>query len=98
MRLKLKSSVHCGQDKKDRRVIIDIIPSVLVASLQTDAFIAIVAYFDMVTSEQGTQREVEEESSQGSVAILKEKRARLCISSFRSNEFILFYGKLKNWD
>ena len=57
-----------AREKKDRRVIIDIIPC-----LETYAFVAIVAYFDMLTvrenpawgREQGTQR---------SVAILKEKK------------------------
>ena len=37
-----------GQDEKDRRVIIDIIPCVVVTSLETDAFVAIVAFIDVV--------------------------------------------------
>ena len=43
-----KFLVYGGQDEKDRRVIIDIIPCVVVTSLETDAFVAIVAYFDML--------------------------------------------------
>ena len=37
-----------GQDEKHRHVIIDIIPHVVVTSLETDAFMDIVAYFDML--------------------------------------------------
>ena len=66
--------VYCGQDEKYRRVIIDIIPCVVVTSLETDAFVAIIAYFDMLISERGTQREVEEEGTQGAVAILRRKK------------------------
>ena len=44
-----KFFVYCGQDEKYRRVIIDIIPCVVVTSLETDAFMAIVADFDMLT-------------------------------------------------
>ena len=37
---------------------------------------------------RGTQREVGKEGTQGSVAVLKErKRPRLCVSKFRCNEF-----------
>ena len=46
------------QDEKDRLVILDIISLVAVTSLETDAFMAFVAYFDMLTV-KGTQREVE---------------------------------------
>ena len=38
-----------GKMNKDRRVILDIIPCVVVTSLETDTFMAIVAYFDMLT-------------------------------------------------
>ena len=73
-----KILVYGGQDEKDRRVIIDIIPSVVVTSLETDAFVAIRCLFPHAESER----------TQGSVVILKEKkRSRLCISRLRSNEF-----------
>ena len=79
--------VYCGQDEKDRRVIIDIIPCVVVTSLETDAFMAIVAYFDMLTVKGNPARVRKEEGTQGSVAILTEKSPKLCISRLRSNEF-----------
>ena len=44
-----ESLVHGGQDEKDRHVILDIIPYVVVTSLETDACMAIVAYFDILT-------------------------------------------------
>ena len=67
--------------KKDRRVIIDIIPCVVVTSLETDAFMAIVAYFDMLTVKGNPARVRKEEGTQGS--ILKEKT----VQRLRSNEF-----------
>ena len=48
MRLELKLICPWWQDVKDRRVIIGILPCVVVTSLETDAFMAIVAYFDML--------------------------------------------------
>ena len=44
--LNCKFLVHCGQDEKYRRVIIDIIPCVGVTTLKTDAFMAIVTNVD----------------------------------------------------
>ena len=70
-------------------MIIDIIPCVVVTSLETDAFVAVVAYFDMllvkeVTPARGRRRRY----SRNSCYYEKEKRGpRLCISKFRSNEF-----------
>ena len=69
-------------------MIIDTIPCVVVTSLETDAFMAIVAYFDMLTVKGNPARVRKDEGTQGSVAILKKKiRPRLCISKLRSNEF-----------
>ena len=84
-----KFIVYGGQGEKDRRVIIDIIPCVVVTSLETDAFMALVAYFDTLTVKGNPSRVRKEEGTQGSVAILKEKkkRPRLCISRLRSNVF-----------
>ena len=70
-------------------MIINIIPCVVVTSLETDAFMAIVACFDMLTVTEA-QREFEKkkEGAQGaSCCSEKKKRARLCISRLRSNEF-----------
>ena len=83
-----ENSVYGGQDEKDRRVIIDIIPCVVVASLETDAFIAIVAHVDKLM-QRGNPARGRKEGTQGSVAILKEKkkRPRSCISKLSANEF-----------
>ena len=43
-----KILVYGGQDEKDRRVIIDIIPRVVDRSLGTDAFVTFVASIDML--------------------------------------------------
>ena len=73
--------------EKDRRVIIDIIPCVVVTSLETYASMAFVAYFDMLTVRRNPARG-RKEGTQGAVAILKEKKSpRLCISKLSSNEF-----------
>ena len=44
MRLKLKSLVSEGQDVKDRRVIF--VPCVVITSLETGAFMAVIACID----------------------------------------------------
>ena len=48
MRLELKSLVYGEQDAKDRRVIFDILPCVVVESRETDAFVAIIVCIDML--------------------------------------------------
>ena len=52
----------CGQDEKDRRVIIEIIPCVVVTSLEQMAFKAIVAFVDKLmvraTSARGRGKKV----------------------------------------
>ena len=64
--------------KKYRCVIIDIIPCIVVTSLETDAFMVIVAYIVKlmvrVTSARGR-----EECTQGAVANLK-KNVQGCVS------------------
>ena len=70
-----KILVYCGQDEKDRRVIIDIIPCVVVTSLETDAFMAILAYFDMLTV-KGT-RGRRRRSSRNSCHSEKKKRSKV---------------------
>ena len=64
---------------KYRRVINDIIPCVVVTSVETDAFMAIIAYIDMlrVGSNPVPGRK---EGAQGAVAILKEKNVQGCVS------------------
>ena len=83
-----KFLVHCEQDEKYRRVIIDIILCVVVTSLETDAFMGIVAYFDklMVRRNPAWGREKKELKEQ--LLLWEEKKGpRLCISRLRSNEF-----------
>ena len=56
-------------------VSIDVIPCVVVTSLETDAFIAIVAYIDKLMV-RATSVRGREEGSQGPVANLKEKNVQ----------------------
>ena len=63
-----KFLVYCGQDEKHRRAILDIIPYVVVTSLETDAFMAIVAYFDMLTVKRNPAR-VRKKVTQGKNSI-----------------------------
>ena len=70
-----------GQDVKDRRVIFGILPCVAITGLETDASMAIIACILMLMVRSKS------ESTQGAVAILKEKKGpRLSISKFRSKE------------
>ena len=58
-------------------MIPDIIPYVVVTSLETDAFMAVVAYFDMLTV-KGTQRELEKRRySRNSCFFEKKKRSKV---------------------
>ena len=59
--------------KNYRRLIIDIIPCVVVTSLETAAFMAIVAYVDKLMV-RATSARGREDGTQGSVAILKEPK------------------------
>ena len=63
-----------GQDVKDRRVIFGILPCVVVVSLETDASMAIIACIHMLTARS------QSESTQGAVAILKEKKVQGWVS------------------
>ena len=62
-------------------MIIDIIPCAVVTSLETDAFMAIVAYYDMLTV-RGNPARGREAGTQGSVAILTERQKNVqgCVS------------------
>ena len=89
-----KSLVCCVQDEKYRRVIVDIIPCVVVTSLETD--VAIVAYFDMLTVRSNLSARSRKEGTQGAVAILRKKSKVVYLKT--QIRWILCYGKLKNWD
>ena len=87
-----------GQNEKYRRVIIDIIPCVVITSLETDAFTAIVAYFDMLTLKRNPAR-VREKGPHRTVAVMRKRKGpKLCFSKFSVNELILFHGNLETWD
>ena len=65
----------CGwQDEKDRHVITGIIPCVVVTSLETDAFVAFVAYIDMLMVRSNFSAVARKEGTQGTVAPLKKKK------------------------
>ena len=84
----LKSLVFSGQDEKDLRVIVDIIPCVVVTCLETDAFMAIVAYFDIQTVKGNPARVRKEEVTSRISCYCEWKTSqRLCISRLGSNEF-----------
>ena len=79
--LRRKFLVYGRQDEQDRRVIIDILPCVVVKSLETVAFMAVVAYFDILTVKGNPARIRKEEGTQGAVAILNEKNnVQGCVS------------------
>ena len=88
-----KFLVYGGQDEKHRRVIINIIPCVVVTSLETDAFMAIVAYIDVLKVRRNLSARSRQEGTQGTVAVLKTKRPRSCISRLGSNE----YCSVESW-
>ena len=74
-----KFIVHWRQDEKYRRVIIDNIPCVVDTSLETDAFVAIVAHSDMLMV---TRKPIasSKKVSRGSVVCLKEEKVQGCVS------------------
>ena len=88
LRLELKFLVFREQDVKDRRVIIGIIPCVVVTSLKTGTFMAIIACIDMLMVRSKPSKRSKKEGTRGAVAILRGKRVQGCASQkLRSNEF-----------
>ena len=71
---------------KMKNVIINITPCVVVTSLETDAYMAIVACVDKLMV-RATWAQGREEGTHGTVAILRKKGPRLCVSQLWSNEF-----------
>ena len=61
-------------NEKDRRVIIGSMPCVVVTSLETDAFVAFVAFFDMLMVRSNLSARSRKEGTQGAVAFLREKK------------------------
>ena len=66
-----------------------IIPCVVVTGLETDAFVAFVAYIDMPMVRSNSSSRSRKEGVQGAVAILRRKRVQGCVSqnSLRYHEF-----------
>ena len=90
-----ESLVYGCQDEKYRRATFDIIPCAVVTSLETDAFMAIVACIDMMV--RGNPARGREEGTQGSVAILRRQTSKVVYPKILI-QGILFNGKLKNRD
>ena len=63
-----KMLVHGGQDVKDRHVIFDILLCVVIASLETDAFMAIIACIDMLMVGRDPARSRRKREVQGCVS------------------------------
>ena len=80
-----KPLVFVGQDENDRCVTLDIIPCVVVKSLETDAFRAIVANVDKLMVRATSARDQRRRYSRDRCYF--EKCLRLCIEKFRSNEY-----------
>ena len=81
------------QDVKDRHVIFDILPCVVITILETDAFMVIVVCIDMLMVRRN-QKEVEErEYSRSSCDSETWRSPRLRISKIQIQRS-LFYGKL----
>ena len=84
----LKFIVFREQDVKDRRVIVGIIPCVVVTSLETGTFMAIIDCIDMLMVRSKPSKRSKKEGTRGAVAILRGKRVQGCASQkLRSNEF-----------
>ena len=87
---------------KYRRVIIDITQCVVVASLETDAFMSIVTYFDNLMVRSNLSSRSRKECTQGVSCCSerkKKKRPRSKVVCLKKQiQWILFTGKLKNWD
>ena len=77
---KKKTLVYGGQDEEDRHVILDIIPCVVVTSLETGAFVAFAAFFDMLMVRGNLSARSRKEGTQGAVAFLSEKKVQGCVS------------------
>ena len=85
-----------GQDVKDRRVIFDIRLCVVITSLETGAFMAIIACIDMLMVTRNPEKS-RRKSTQGAVAILRHKKSKV-VSLKMQIQRSLFCGKLGKRD
>ena len=67
------------QNLQDRRVIFGVLPYVVIRSLETDAFVAIIASFDMLIVRRSPAKS-NRESTQVAVANLKHRKVQDCVS------------------
>ena len=82
-----RNPVYGREDAKYRRVNIGVIPCVVVASLETDAFAAIVAHTDMLMVRSNPTRGREKKIPKEQWLFWGKKSPRLCMSKLRSIEF-----------
>ena len=66
--------------KKDRRVIVDIIPCVVVTSLETDEFMAIVACLDKLLLRSNLSEKLRRRCSRSSCHSEKKEKVQRCVS------------------
>ena len=90
----------CGrQDEKCRRLIIDIIPCVMVTSLETDAFVAFITYMDVLMVRSNLSgRSKKRKYSRSSWYLEGNKEESKVVYLKTQIQWILFHGKLENWD
>ena len=88
LELKIPCLLWLARWKKDRHAIIGTIPCVVITSLETDSFVAFVAYIDMLMVRSNLSAGSRKEGTQGTCAMYLKTQI----------QWFLFYGKLKNWD
>ena len=76
----LQFLVYWEQNEKDRHVVFGILPYVVIRSLETDAFMAIVAHTDMPMVSRNLAKGRKKRATQGAVVILKENKVQGCVS------------------
>ena len=83
--LSKKIFVYGWQDVKDRHEIIGIIPCVVVASLETDAFVSFASYIDMLMARSNLSARSKKKVLKEQLLFWGKKSPRLRISKLRSN-------------
>ena len=86
--LRLEFKIHCLRLTRWKRSSCNNRhhPGVVVTILETDAFVAFVAYTDMLMVRSNLSAGSRKRGTQRKVAILRRKRPRLCISKLRSKK------------
>ena len=89
-----KTLVYERQDEKDHREIIGIIPCVVVTSLETDAFVAPIAYFDMLMVRRNRERARERKVLKEQLLFWGKKRSKVVYLKTQI-QWILFFRKAR---